>query len=250
MSAQSTNVSPPSIRREPSGFSVASFRAASPWFIGLLAVSIFAFWRPYFSQLFAIRDAATHFHVATMLVWCGLLIVQPWLIRTRRHAVHRRLGQFSYGLFLPMLAGFVLLAHERLNALQGPPEALRHYILYLQVMGLLLFASCYLMAIVWRRSPLVHARFMVGTGLVLIDPVVARIVLFWIDATPAFPPQFLSYPIIDAFLVALIVLERKAGSGRAVFPALLGLFAVFQVLTFVVTAQPFWADFARWFAGF
>ena len=63
--------------------------------------------------------------------------------------------------------------------------------------------------------------------------------------TPSSPRRFESGP----WLIGLIVLERRAARGRAVFPAMLGLIVVLQVLTFVVTAQPFWADFARWFAA-
>lgn len=248
MSAQSVSHTSPQGDIAPAR-RAASFRAASPWFIALLAVSLFAFWPPYFSHPFSGPSGATHFHVATMLVWCALLIVQPWLIRTRRRDLHRTLGRFTWLLIGPMLAGFVLLAHERINAVEGPPQALRHYILYLQVLGLTLFAASYAGAMIWRHRPMVHARFMICSGLVLIDPVVARIVIFWIDATPAFPPQFISYPLIDGILIALIVLERKAASGRSVFPAMLGLIAVLQVLTFVVTAQPFWDDFARGFAA-
>lgn len=225
------------------------FRGASPWFIALLAVSVFAFWPPYFSHPFSGPSGATHFHVATMLIWCALLIVQPWLIRTQRRELHRTLGRFTWVMIGPMLAGFVLLAHDRINAPEGPPQPLRHYILYLQVLGLSLFAVSYAGAMIWRHRPLIHARFMVFSGLVLIDPVVARVLIFRVDPMPAFPPQFISYPLTDLILIALIVLERKASSGRAVFPALLGLTVVLQVLTFVVTAQPFWNDFAHWFAA-
>jgi len=248
MSAQpAASLTPPdgaAPRARPLGF-----RDAGAWFAALLAIAIFAFWTPYFSHPFSGPSAATHFHVATMLVWCLLLVVQPWLIRRQRRALHRTLGRLSGLLIVPMLAGFVLLAHERLNAPDGPPQPLRHYILYLQALGLTLFAVSYAGAMIGRRQPLVHARFMVCSGLVLLDPIVARILLFWVEPTPAFPPQFVSYPLTDLILIGLIVLERRAARGRAVFPAMLGLIVVLQVLTFVVTAQPFWADFARWFAA-
>lgn len=228
---------------------LGSFHAAGPWFAALLAFAIFAFWPPYFSHLFAIGDVATHFHAATMVIWCSLLIVQPWLIRSRRHALHRRLGRLSYALFPLMVIGFVVLAHDRINSINGPPPELRNYILYLQVEGLALFSISYLLAVAYRGSPMIHARLMVCTGIILLDPAIARIFIFHLDQMPSFPPQFVTYPVIDLLLLALIVLERKAVRGRAVFPAMLGLFAVVQVLTFVVTPQPFWADFANWFAA-
>lgn len=246
MSAQ-TEASSLSSARPLSG--VTTFRGASPWFIALLAFAIFAFWPPYFSRLFAIENATTHFHVMTMVIWCSLLIVQPWLIRTRRHALHRSLGKLSYALFPLLVIGFVALAHQRINSAEGPPPELRNYILYLQVEGLALFSISYLLAVLYRGSPMIHARLMICTGLVLLDPAIARIFIFRLDQMPPFPPQFVSYPLTDLIFLALIFLERKAVRGRAVFPAMLGLFAVVQVLTFVVTPQPFWAEFAHWFAA-
>lgn len=227
----------------------AGFPHSATAFAALLAIAIFAFWPPYFSHPFSGPSAATHFHVATMLVWCALLIVQPWLIRRQHRDLHRWLGRMTWVLIGPMLAGFVLLAHERLNAAVGPPPALRLYILYLQLLGFVLFAASYAGAMIWRHPPLIHARFMICTGLVLIDPIIARILLFWIEPAPAFPPQLISYPLTDLLLLALIVAERKAASGRAVFPAMLGLIMLLQALTFVVTTQPFWADLARAFAA-
>src|SRR5687768_388863 len=45
----------------------------APWVVLLLAVAVFGFWKPYFSQLGAAQGMA-HLHAASMLAWIGMLV--------------------------------------------------------------------------------------------------------------------------------------------------------------------------------
>lgn len=232
---------------------MALFANASYYFAALLMFAVVAFWPSYFSKLLSEPSTRTHFHVLTMVIWSGLLILQPLLIRRREFDWHRRLGRFSYFLFPLMIAGFVLLAHEKIQNVSAADFPLRAYIFYLQIMAVCLLVISYGLALRYRRTAALHARFMICTGLTLVDPAVARVFIFWLPSLGvppmAFPPQFVSYAIVDLIFIAMMVAERRQTRGRAVFPVMFAVFLVFQVLTFVLTAQPWWGDFARAFAA-
>jgi len=87
---------------------------------------------------------------------------------------------------------------------------------------------------------------MVGTSLTLIDPAVARIPLN-IPPLP-FSYQVLTFSLIDIILIILIVMDRKKTIGREVFPTMLLIFLVFQVLNLTWTDSTVWDNFSLWFA--
>ncbi len=49
-------------------------------FIDLLVISIIAFWPTYYAVLLN-TDFYVHFHAFTALLWFGMLIAQPFLIK-------------------------------------------------------------------------------------------------------------------------------------------------------------------------
>jgi uncharacterized membrane protein YozB (DUF420 family) len=215
---------------------------------GFLLVALVAFWPTYLSQPRA-SGGFTHLHAATATLWMLMLIAQSWAIDRRRVALHRALGKSSY-LLAPILVLTVLLvAHERIAA--APPEAypIQTYVLYLQVSLAALFALSYALAIAARRSVARHSRFMICTALTLVDPVVVRL-LFWIDPTPDWNYQWLTFGLTDLVFLVLIGLERANRSGRGVLPAMLGLFVAAQLPALLgLTGSSAWQGFARWVAG-
>jgi len=90
---------------------------------------------------------------------------------------------------------------------------------------------------------------MVCTALTLIDPVTIRLV-FWVDPTPTFNYQWLTFGLTDFAFLVLIWLERHNRAGRAVFPAMLAIFILAQAPALLgLTDGPLWQSFARWFAA-
>jgi hypothetical protein len=218
------------------------------FFAGFLLLAFVAFWPTYLSQPTAM-SGYTHFHAAAATSWMALLILQSWAIGSRRVALHRFFGKWSYVLAPLLVLSVILLAHSRISGITGEAYALQTYILYLQVSLALLFALSYGLAIWTRRSVARHSRFMVCTALTLVDPVLIRI-LFWIDPTPSFNYQWLTFGVTDLILLILIVLERSNRAGRGVFPAMLGLFVAVQLPALLGwTDGPLWQAFARWFAN-
>jgi uncharacterized membrane protein YozB (DUF420 family) len=221
---------------------------SAPYFAALLVLAIAAFWPSYLSQLFA-QTGYTHLHAATATLWLLLLIAQPLAIRRGRRDLHRFFGRLSFVIAPLVLASILLLAHENIQGLSGERLAIQTYILYLQISLGLLFALCYAMAIIKRHDTPVHMRFMVGTALTLIDPIVVRFML-WVQPIPPWNYQWLTFALTNAILVWLIWLDRNSPRGRWVFPVLLGVFVLFQIpALFGLTWTGPWQSFAHWFAA-
>ena len=220
---------------------------AWPWILLLLAVSVLGFWTPYFSRLTAAQGLA-HVHALMMLAWIGMLVAQPMLIRARRLAWHRRVGKASYVVVPLMIISALVLAQLRMRTV--PPQMLpvQQFILYLGVSASLLFVVIWGLGIRYRRDTALHARFMVATALTLIDPSLARVMIFWVPAVP--PPlyQWISFGVVYAVLVLLIALDPLP-RGRKAFMGVLGLFIAMHASIMLVPGTAAWQRFATWYAG-
>jgi hypothetical protein len=218
------------------------------YFAGFLLLAVIAFWPTYLSQPRA-SSSYTHLHAASATAWMVLLIVQSWAIGARRITLHRASGKASYVLAPTIVVSILLLAHDRIRGISGEAYALQTYILYLQLSLAFLFAVSYALAIGTRKSVARHSRFMVCTALTLIDPVVIRI-MFWIDPTPTWNYQWLTFGLTDAVFLLLIGLERNNRAGRLVFPTMLAVFVAAQLPALLGwTEGAAWQGFARWFAS-
>jgi uncharacterized membrane protein YozB (DUF420 family) len=223
--------------------------ATGPYFAGLLLIAMVTFWPTYVSLPPSANNLYTHFHASVATLWVLLLIAQPMLIRSGNVRTHRALGKVSWVLAPVFVIAVVLLAHSRIKGLDGPAYAMQTFILWLQISLTCVFALSYALAMVTRKSMAHHARFMICTGLTLIDPVVIRLLL-WIDRTPDWNYWWLTFGLVDLVLLFLIWLERNASRGRGVFPAMLAVFIAAEIpALFQLTGQAWWQDFARWFAG-
>jgi hypothetical protein len=186
--------------------------ATGPYFAGLLLLAMVTFWPTYVSLSPSANSLYTHFHALVATAWVLLLIAQPMLMRSGRLRAHRALGKVSWVL--------------------AP-----------------VFVLSWALAMAYRKRMQLHARFMICTGLTLIDPVVVRLML-WIDHAPSWNYQWFTFLLTDFVLLLLIWLERKAHAGRWVFPLMLSVFALAQIpALFGLTGQAWWQGFAAWFAG-
>ena len=223
--------------------------SVGPWFAGLLALAIFTFWPSYVSLPPARSSPYTHFHALVATAWMLLLVGQPMLMRAGRRQAHRALGKASWVVGPLFIVAAVLLAHHRITVASPDFYPIQTYILWLQVSLGGLFALCWALAMAYRREMPIHARFMICTGLTLIDPVVIRL-WNWIGFDPNVNYQWYTFGLTDAVFLLLIWLDRQSSKGRWVFPTMLGVFLLAQIpALFGLTQQAWWQSFARWFAA-
>ncbi|MBT8061117.1 MAG: hypothetical protein KJO85_00435 [Gammaproteobacteria bacterium] len=227
---------------------------SGPFFIGLLLLALVAFWPAYISKGPLGSNFYIHFHATMATLWMLILIIQPMAVRRGKLARHRVVGKLSFLLAPLFILSVILLAHHRLKiAAPGPAYGLQTYILWLQSSIVTLFTISWVAAIIKRKATPMHARFMVCTGLTLIDPVVIRI-LFCIQMPPPFNYQWITFGLTDLVLLALIWAERRGGrpddGGFKVFPAMLVLFLLAQIpALFGMTEMAWWQSFATWYGS-
>lgn len=221
------------------------FKNSAFYFIALLVLAVIAFWQSYFSK-FLDSTTYTHLHAFSMLLWISMLITQAFLIRQQKFQLHITIGKYSYALVPVIVISLILLAHSQIDILDGEISPNRLYILFLQLSLLFIFILAYSLAIFYRKTPVLHARFMITTALTIIDPIVARLPV----DLPSIPYsyQLYTFGLTDLIIIALIFAERKQKNGRLVFPAMLCVFVLFQYLNLNHTDNIVWIEFAHWFA--
>ena len=226
-----------------------NFSRGGPYFAALFCVALVAFWPTYLSKAPSASSSYTHWHALTAALWMLMLVAQPLAIQARRWALHRLFGRVSYGLAPLLLISILLLAHSRIRGLEAKAYVAQTYILYLQVSLAVLFGLSYGLAIYTRRTTALHARFMVCTGLTLIDPIVIRL-MFRANPTPSWNYQWFTFGLTDLVFVALLWLDRHSQGGRVVFLVMLLVFVIAQLPALLsLTNAPLWQAFARWFAS-
>jgi hypothetical protein len=232
--------------------SVSSRRAAPVdfansgfWTLGLLGVAVAGFWQPYLSRIAVGVDVLTHVHAATVTAWLLLLASQALLIRQHRPAAHRVLGRLSYALMPVILGSAAALAVSRLLMARPDLPVARAELFFIQMGTTMLLATFYVLAMIHRRRPHRHARYMIGTALVMIDPIVARILT---HVTPSW--EFLASQVIwlvtVPILIVLIRLEPSGGRTRTPFVWQLMLLVLYQAATPVIGRSETWQSAVRW----
>ena len=120
--------------------------------------------------------------------------------------------------------------------------------LWLQLKDLVIIGVMFTIAMVNRRNMQIHARAMIATGIVFIEPTLGRFIILTLLPEPDFMLGLgITVSIIYALIISLIIIERKQTSGRWVFPLLLILFMVFHYLFFFQVSFPLWDSIATWF---
>ena len=216
--------------------------------LGLFLLAALAFWPTYISKPLGATDPYTHFHAATGLLWLSLLATQGALIIQHRRTSHRTLGRLSYALAPLFVLSSVLLAHYRLSRMDAVNFEREAYTLYLPVSAAALFTASYLLALLHRRVWPLHARFMACTAVLLVDPVLGRVLGFYVVELPEFwHYQLITFGVELALLFVLSNTIPRATPGRGSFLAFAGVYTAVLLLWFSLPGSQAWLPFARMF---
>ncbi|WP_345209332.1 hypothetical protein [Mucilaginibacter gynuensis] len=230
------NTITPKIRFDKSGY----------YFIGLMALAFAGFWKSYFSKFFNGTNDYNfyfHFHATMMVLWVVILIVQPILIRKKKLHIHRIIGKLTYVLMPLMLVSVLLILNS------GMRTAPSNEIIFARVLFpvrdfffLLVFFS---IGVIYRRNIQVHARAMIITGIVFIEPALFRLLGRLLGQAGALIGIFL----ILSLLVTLMIKERKQKSGRWLFPAFFIVDVIVYLILILQVPLSFLDPVVRWFAA-
>ncbi len=229
------------------------FDKSGYYFIGLLGLVLLGFWSSYFSKFFnGIENYSFyfHFHATMMALWILVLIAQPILVRKKKLTVHKFIGRLTYILMPLMFISVILLTHYQIQnhvqIING--EKLYGPHLIVPFKDLLILGTAYIIAIVHRQDVNIHARAMVATGIVFIEPALIRFIKYALikDGSIAF---FCTIGLVYSLLIGLMILERKQKRGRWVFLLILGLYIFVHSLLIFHIRIGVWETFAKWFAA-
>jgi hypothetical protein len=216
--------------------------------VGLLAIAVLGFWPTYFSKFFdgtADFNFYYHFHFMMATSWIALLIVQPMLIRKKKLPIHRQVGKLSFVILPLFFVSVILLKHYNLG---GEVTEGLGASLWLQLKDLVIIGTMFTIAMVNKHTMQIHARAMIATGIVFIEPTLGRFIILTVLPEPDFFLGLgITVAIMYALIISLIILERKQTKGRWVFPLLLAMFIVFHCLIFFEISFPLWDAIAAWF---
>lgn len=119
-----------------------------------------------------------HFHGMMMMGWTLMLLLQPILILKGKIQWHHKIGSLSYILAPLVLLSLYLITQERFYGIlerDGNAAAIAH--LALNFPNIIFFALLYTLAIYYRKRSSFHIPFICGTGILLIGPALARLLI-------------------------------------------------------------------------
>ena len=226
------------------------------YFLVFFLFMLWGFWLTYFVKIFEQENYRMHAHGITLILWCLMLIVQPYLIRTKKRPLHRAVGKFSY-LLVPLLVITTLdLLHFRMTGNAGL-KTLDYVFVALVVNALVVFLIMYGLAIVNKSKPTVHARYMLCTAFPMFTPITDRIIyLFFPSAVPHMPTiegnpivPIVGFVLADLLLFGLCIWDWRSHRRWNVFPFALLLLVAYHLSVFHFYKFQYWRDFSSWFAG-
>lgn len=195
-------------RRSGSGYLWLALSASAVTFTG--------FWFTYFSPMIGGQypevSPTVHLHGWTFFLWYLLLPFQAGLIRSKRVALHRRLGYASIGLAAAMIiTGMVVIGVQMELASQpdGSP--------FWQALGpgvfvtLVLFAGFYVLAIRSRKDRELHRRFILLASTGGLGAASFRVVSQILG--PGFAAGFIGILLPNIIILAAIVVDLRRGGG-------------------------------------
>ena len=223
-------------------------KSASILIAALVPLVVLAFWPMYLSRPLSSSDRYTHLHALAGTLWLAMLIAQPIAVHNYRYGIHRVLGRVSYVLAPLFFVAGILLSHHRLVSMDEATFAAEGYSHFLPFYASVVFATAYLLGLRYRHLPDAHGRFMLLTVIPLIDPVIGRVLFFYLPSLPH-PLLYQAITFSIQTIAAAVLLFSYKGTGRTK-RALIGYFILLVALEvgwFTVARTDAWLVLVGWF---
>lgn len=170
---------------------LTSYRNIAILFTVILGFVFIAFFKTYFGLFPYFKNTTNlvHLHVAMVLLWFAMLIVQPVLIGRKQFKLHRLVGKASYILVpLVVISCLLMTRNEQMRE--------KNLIVFTaNIVDISIFIFLYTLAINYKRKTSWHTRFMILTALPFISPAAARL-------------HFNGLAIELSIILGLLIIER------------------------------------------
>jgi hypothetical protein len=222
------------------------FRKAYVFLLALLVLTFVAFWPSYLKNL-PDGKMAWHVHAASAVLWTMLAMVQSWSIHHDRWALHRKVGLAVFVLFPLFLVGGIWAIHAEATTLATGTDAAENLLIaqfgFFDPLANIGFALLFYGGLKYRYKVQLHARYMLGTVMFVVAPIVWRLLRNFIPSFKAEAAAF-SVPFaignVVAIAIALYLYSQAPKHGRP-FLLVAGFIAAQEILFETLGRVPAWA---------
>jgi len=232
------------------------------FFSGFSLLVILGFWNTYYSNPLQLPNALVHLHGLFMTIWCGMIVGQAFLIRTNRTHLHRLVGRSSYVVapivfFLMVAVTVAGVPKFEILVSSGVITDLGYSTMSLTLVGAVVFAALYGLAILNRRNSAVHGRLMLCTVFPIAAAALDRILVNYFPAFVARLPVIAGAPFepivtwvfADLILMGLAIWDWSSDRRTNVFFPVLVVLAAYQLFTANAHHITTWRSFSDWILG-
>lgn len=150
--------------------------------LGMSGTAFFGFWSTYFQPMFRgvypPVSPMVHVHGWSFFLWYLLLPVQAGLVASGRVAVHRTLGYVSLALGAVMIVTGLIVSAVQVELALRPDGNPFWQLMAVPIFGIwILFTWFYVVAMVRRRRPADHKRYIMLASAAALSAATFRIVL-------------------------------------------------------------------------
>jgi hypothetical protein len=215
---------------------------ATMYFFLALVVTWIGFSHSYFRSL-ADNDIFHHLHGAIAGGWIIVLMIQPYLYKQGKLALHRKIGKLAvYILFPFLILGGLRMIHSMLNNTTSYPPGAPVILAFLDFYSVLMLLYFVYQAISKATDLQLHARYMSLTVLAMLPPAIGRM-LFYIPWFDSFEKSLnASYAIIIIITGILLLDDKRKGTIYPPYKIAIILFLIQLISLNFVGQWPWWAD--------
>ncbi|MCP9757192.1 hypothetical protein EGI26_18690 [Lacihabitans sp. CCS-44] len=217
-------------------------------FIGIWLTSVIGFHTKYSSKFpdFEGVTPLIHFHGTVMMLWYVLLFAQVLLIKFNKNSWHKTLGLFGF-ILAPLVVYSTLLVtrmqYYRELPIQGEAGILGHFTIEIPLM--IFFTTFFVLAMVNRKNPYAHTRYIIATALTFIGPGLGRAIIFMSGLHPLLG---LASMLLTPTIVAAIFWYSDYKNKRNIKPfRTITLLLACQIVCFAIQKTIIWQSFAKGF---
>jgi len=155
------------------------------WLLLPLIIAVCGFYFSYWSK-FSQVPYHQHLHGLTATLWYLVLVIQPWLYKSKNMQLHRKIGFIAL-----FLAGGVVfsalqvipgnLSNERLQPI------LRYGLTWADFIFLAGFTHAVIMAMLNSRQIAIHARYLIASAFWALLPALSRLIYYPLVAVFGYP---------------------------------------------------------------
>jgi hypothetical protein len=228
----------------------------------LLALAIVAFSPAYFMVLDTSLPMVMHIHAVLMFLWMFILIAQPILIKKKQFRLHRITGKVTYGLVpLLLLTGYAMIRYaygtdfidipRETGRLMTSDEIVHQARIYIALPLYYFFAFIvfFSLGVIYRKNPLVHAKYMIATALSVTGPIIDRVFYYTLTGLQVsifFPLEYVAFLLIDVVIIWLLFIDVRRNYNVRPSIVILTLYGSGQILYYAGLESSLWQTFAGW----